>query len=78
MKIFMESLKILNHQNFNDDTEKGEEVEAWLLGMKKYFQIYNYSNQLKARMTIYNLIGKANIWWQDIKQVKGIKEKNIK
>ena len=28
-------------------------------------------------MTIYNLIGKANIWWQDIKRVKGIKEKNI-
>ena len=45
--------------------------------MKKYFQIYNYSNQLKARMTIYNLTGKVGIWWQDIKRVKGIKEKNI-
>src|SRR6267378_3543923 len=45
--------------------------------MKKYFQIYNYSNQLKARMAIYNLSGKADIWWQDLKQVKGIKEKNI-
>ena len=28
-------------------------------------------------MEIYNLIGKAEIWWQDIKRVKGIKEKNI-
>ena len=45
--------------------------------MKKYFQIYNYSNQLKARMAIYNLIGKDDIWWQDLKRVKGIREKNI-
>ena len=45
--------------------------------MKKYFQIYNYSNQLKARMDIYNLSGKADTWWQDLKRVKGIREKNI-
>ena len=45
--------------------------------MKKYFQIYNYSNQLKARMDIYNLSGKADIWWQDLKRVKGIKYKNV-
>ena len=29
---------------FNGETEKGEEAESWLSGMKKYFQIYNYSN----------------------------------
>ena len=45
--------------------------------MKKYFQIYNYSNQLKARMDIYNLSGKADIWWQDLKKVKGIRDKNV-
>ena len=28
-------------------------------------------------MDIYNLTGKANIWWQDLKRVKGIREKNI-
>ena len=28
-------------------------------------------------MTIYNFTGKADIWRQDIKRVKGIKEKNI-
>ena len=28
-------------------------------------------------MDIYNLIGKADIWWQDLKWVKGIKEKSI-
>ena len=28
-------------------------------------------------MEIYNLRGKADIWWHDIKRVKDIKEKNI-
>ena len=45
--------------------------------MKKYFQIYNYSDRLKDRMTIYNLTGKSDIWWQDIKRVKNIREKYV-
>ena len=28
-------------------------------------------------MAIYNLTGKAAIWWQDLKRVKGTREKNI-
>ena len=28
-------------------------------------------------MAIYNLTRKADIWWQDLKRVKGIREKNI-
>ena len=37
---------------FNEEVEKGEEAEAWLSRMKKYFQIYNYSERLKAKMAI--------------------------
>ena len=36
--------KNIKPPTFNDEIEKGYEVEAWLSGMKKYFQIYNYSN----------------------------------
>ena len=54
--------KKIKPPTFNDETEKGEEAESWLSGMKKYFQIYNYSNELKARMAIYNLTGKEDIW----------------
>jgi len=57
--------------------DKGEEDEAWLSGMKKYFQIYNYSDRLKARMEIYNLTGKSDIWWQDAKKVNNIKAKYV-
>ena len=28
-------------------------------------------------MDIYNLSGNVDIWWQDLKRVKGIKEKNV-
>ena len=47
---------------FNGEIEKGEKVEARLSGMKKYFQIYNYSDELKAKMAMYNLTGKEDIW----------------
>jgi hypothetical protein len=30
---------------------------------------------MKVRMTIYNLKGKENIWWKDLKLAKGLKEK---
>jgi hypothetical protein len=32
---------------------------------------------MKVRMAIYNLKGKARIWWQDLKLAKGLKEKQM-
>ena len=58
---------------FNGEIKKGEEAEAWLSGMKKYFHIYSYSDELKEKIAIYNLARKKDMWWQDIKKVKGIK-----
>jgi hypothetical protein len=46
---------------FDGESRTGEEVEAWLLDIKKYFQIYNYSSNMKVRIAIYNLKGKAII-----------------
>jgi hypothetical protein len=68
-------LKNIKLATFNGESMIGEEVEAWFLDIKKYFQIYNYSNNMKVIMAIYNLKGKANIWWQDLKLAKGLKEK---
>ena len=62
---------------FNGEIEKGEEAKAWLSGMKKYFQIYNYYDELKEKMVIYNLTGKDDIWWQDTKKVKDIKDRYV-
>lgn len=30
--------------------ESEEAIEAWLIGMSKYFQIYDYIDKLKARI----------------------------
>jgi hypothetical protein len=62
---------------FDGESRTGEEYEAWLLDIKKYFQIYNYSNNMKVRMAIYNLKGKAIIWWKYMKLAKGLKEKQM-
>ena len=32
---------------------------------------------MKAKMSIYNMTRKEDIWWQDIKKVKGIKERYV-
>ena len=52
-------------------------MAAWLLGLKKYFRFHDYFENLKAQITIFNLNGKASIWWEDLRNVKGIHEKNL-
>ena len=62
---------------FNGEIKKVEKAEYWLSGKEKYFHIYNYSNELKTKMAIYNLTGKEYIWWQEIKKVKKVKERYV-
>jgi hypothetical protein len=52
-------------------------VEAWLLGLKKYFRVQDFSENLKAQLSTFNLNGKASIWWEDLKNVKGIHEEGL-
>ena len=40
--------KKIKPTSFNRESKTGEEVEAWLLDIKKYFQIYNYSSNMKV------------------------------
>jgi hypothetical protein len=48
-----------------------------MLGLKKYFRFHDYSKNLKVRITIFNLNGNASIWWEDLRNVKGIHEKDF-
>lgn len=50
----------------------GFKVETWILGMKRYFKIHDY-----VRITIFNLNGRALIWWENLIKVKGINERKI-
>ena len=60
---------------FDEESGTGEEVEAWLLDIKKCFKIDNYTNNMKV--VIYNLKRKVGIWWYDPKLAKGLKEKQM-
>jgi hypothetical protein len=72
-----EEFKKAKPPSFDGEIKKGEEVEAWLLGLKKYFRVHDYSENLKARIAIFNLNGKASIWWEDLRNVKGVHEKDL-
>ena len=65
--------KKMKSPTFNGEMKYREEVGAWLLVMSKYFQVYDYSNNMEARIAIYNMNNKASIRWQDLKLANGIK-----
>ena len=54
-----------------------EEAEAWFLGLKKYFRVHDYSKKSKAQIVIFNLKGKDSIWWEYLRNVKGIHDKDF-
>jgi hypothetical protein len=62
---------------FDGEHKKEEDVETWLLGMRKYFQLQNYSSQAEGRIAMYQLKGKASMWWDQLVQVQHIREKDI-
>jgi hypothetical protein len=62
---------------FDGEHKKDEDVETWLLDMRKYFQLHNYFSHAEGRIFIYQLKGKASMWWDQLVQVQHIKEKNV-
>jgi hypothetical protein len=62
---------------FDGEHEKGEDIETWLLGMRKYFQFHNLCSHAKGRISIYQFKGKASMWWDQLVQVQHIKEKSV-
>jgi len=45
--------------------------------LKKYFRVHDYFEDLKAQISIFNLNGKASIWWEDLRNVKGVHDKDL-
>jgi hypothetical protein len=43
---------------FDGEHKKEEDVETWFLGMRKYFQLQNYSSHAEGRIVMYQLKGK--------------------
>lgn len=68
-------LRMIKHPTFDGDHKNGEDVNSWLLRMRKNLQIYNYSFNSKAIITIYHLQGKALTWWDQLRQVNHLVER---
>ena len=57
---------------FYRELKKLEDEEVWLLGMKNFFELHDYIENVKAKIIDSSFKGKANIWWEDVKQVRDI------
>jgi len=55
-----------------------EDTKAWILGMNKLFELHDYTYNMKARIAIFSLKGKADIWWEDVNRVRDIRTKNLR
>ena len=62
---------------FDSEHKKDEDVETWLLGMRKYFQLHNYSAQVEGRIATYQVKGKTSIQWDQFVQVQHIDENKV-
>lgn len=59
---------------FNEESEEG--FEAWLINMRKYFQVYECKSNLKSWLATYQLQGKVSLWWDRLKQSMVLKVKS--
>eukprot|EP00253_Pinus_taeda_P030673 PITA_30673 len=64
-------------ENREEEYDNEEAAEAWLINMNKYFQLYKYDHNLKAHLAIFQLQGKATLWWEEVKAVQGMDEQSI-
>jgi hypothetical protein len=46
---------------FDGENKKDEDVDKWLLGMRKYLQLHDYSSHAEGRIYIYQLKGKESM-----------------
>eukprot|EP00253_Pinus_taeda_P011753 PITA_11753 len=53
----------------------GEETRSTNLAILE--MLYEYDHNLKARLAIFQLQGKATLWWEEVKIVKGVGEQTI-
>jgi hypothetical protein len=68
--------KIKPH-TFDGEHKKDEDVETWLIGMRKYSQLHNYSSHVEGRISIYRMKGKEFMWWDHLVKVQHLREKNV-
>jgi hypothetical protein len=77
LEFFQEELRKIRPPYFDDEREGEDDVEAWFLGLRRYFQLDNYSSNLEAIISTYHLHGKVVMWWDQLKKVENVNESRI-
>lgn len=62
---------------FDGEMKKSQDAEAWLFGMRKFFRLHEYLENMKAKIATIILKGITDIWWEDVKNVKGMNEDDL-
>lgn len=57
--------------------KKPQDAKAWFLGMRKFFRLHDYSKNMKVTVAKFILKGKADIWWEDVKNVRCIHDEDL-
>jgi hypothetical protein len=70
-------LRKIKSPSFDGEGEREDDVESWLHGLGRYFQLHNYSSNLEEKISTYHLHGKDVIRWDKLKHVEHINESNI-
>lgn len=74
---FPEDFKKSKPSNFDGEMKKLEDEKAWLFGMQKIFQLHDYSENMKSKISTLSLKGKVDMWWEYIKNVIGVIEEKL-
>jgi len=45
--------------------------------MNKFFRLHYYSVNMKDKIATFSLKGKTYIWWEDVKNIRGIHEEEL-
>jgi len=48
-----------------------------MIDMGKYFHIDKYTDKVKEQLAVYQLRGKATLWWEEIKTMRKIDEQQL-
>ena len=76
-RYFLDEFKKSKPLSIDGDLKKSEDAKAWLLGMNKFFELHDYTENMMARIVILIFKWKANIWWEDVKWVRDIRTKEL-
>lgn len=74
---FLDEFKKEKPPTFDADLRNPEDLKPWLLGMNKFFELHEYTENMKARIDIFSLKGKVDILWEDVNEDRDIRTKEL-